>query len=236
MIRTLAQSLANAVRKRLGRDSSGSGMRIVEVLPPREADPLVRPPERRMSSPREFTQTLQRSRHGDRAALDELLPAVYDEMRRLAGGYLRRERSGHTLQATALAHEAFLRLVGQREVAWQDRAHFMGLAAQAMRRILADYARRRKADKRGDDPARVTLDRIELAAPEDDVDADDLDAALEKLAALDERQARLVELRFFGGLTIDETADVLGISPATVKRDWTLARAWLHRELKGEEA
>ena len=236
MIRALAQSIVDAVTKRLGRDSSEGGMQILEVLPPREAGPREEPREWRMSLPGEFTQTLQRSRQGDRAALDVLLPAVYDEMRRLAGAYLRRERDGHTLQATSLAHEAFLRLVDQRQVTWQDRAHFLGLAAQAMRRILADHARRRKAQKRGSDPARVTLDRIEVAAPEGDVDADDLDAALEKLAALDERQARLVELRFFGGLTIEETADVLAISPATVKRDWALARAWLHRELKSEGA
>ena len=181
----------------------------------------------------DFTRTLKRVSGGERAALDVLLPAVYDELRRLAASYLRRERTGHTLQPTALAHEAFVRLVDQREVTWQDRAHFLGLAAQAMRRILADHARRRKALKRGGQDLRVTLERVDVAAPEGSVDAADLDEALGRLAKLDERQAQIVDLRFFGGLTIEETAEVLEISPATVKRDWLLARAWLHREIAG---
>jgi RNA polymerase sigma factor (TIGR02999 family) len=157
-------------------------------------------------------------------------------MRRLAAGYLQRERAGHTLQPTALAHEAYLRLLDQRQVSWQNRAHFMGLAAQAMRRILTDHARRRRAIKRGGDAVRVALDDVEAAGATPDllgISAEDLDAALERLARLDERQVRVIELRFFTGLSIEEAAEVLAVSPATVKRDWTLARAWLHRELKG---
>ncbi|HET9252058.1 MAG TPA: sigma-70 family RNA polymerase sigma factor [Candidatus Eisenbacteria bacterium] len=191
-------------------------------------------------SPSEVTRTFLRWRQGDAAALHALLPLVYEEMRRLAGGYLQNESPGHTLQPTALAHEAYLRLLDQRHVSWQNRAHFMGLAAQAMRRILTDHARRRDAQKRGGGAMHVAIDALaasgaEPATPADPmgVSAADLDAALERLAQLDERQARVVELRFFTGLSIEEAAEVLSVSPATVKRDWTLARAWLHRELKG---
>jgi RNA polymerase sigma factor (TIGR02999 family) len=158
-------------------------------------------------------------------------------MRRLAAGYLQNERAGHTLQPTALAHEAYLRLLDQRHVSWQNRAHFMGLAAQAMRRILTDHARRHGAQKRGGDLVHVALEDADAAGGEPSnplgVSVEDLDEALERLAALDARQVRVVELRFFTGLSIDEAAEVLAVSPATVKRDWTLARAWLHRELKG---
>jgi RNA polymerase sigma factor (TIGR02999 family) len=182
----------------------------------------------------DLTRTLVRVSNGDPAALEVLLPAVYDELRRLAAAELRHERPGHTLQPTALAHEAFLRLVNQREVTWQNRAHFLGVAAQAMRRILADYARRRRAEKRGGDAVRVTMEEFDVAAAPAPVMADELDTALEDLARLEPRHARIVELRFFGGLTIEETALVVGVSPATVKRDWMLARAWLHRELRGE--
>lgn len=191
-------------------------------------------------SPSEVTQTFLRWRQGDAGALHALLPLVYEEMRRLAGGYLQNERAGHTLQPTALAHEAYLRLLDQRQVTWQNRAHFMGLAAQAMRRILTDHARRRDAQKRGSGAVHVALEDLEGSGdapvlPPDPlgVPAQDLDAALDRLASLDERQARVVELRFFTGLSIEEAAEVLGISPATVKRDWTLAKAWLHRELIG---
>ena len=190
-------------------------------------------------SPSDVTRTFLRWRQGDEGALNALLPLVYDEMRRLAGSYLRNEGAGHTLQPTALAHEAYLRLLDQRQVSWQNRAHFMGLAAQAMRRILVDHARRRDAQKRGGGAVRVTLEDADAAgealsnALPLDVPAEELDEALDKLAALDERQARVVELRFFTGLSIEETGEALGVSPATVKRDWTLARAWLHRELKG---
>ncbi|HTM00028.1 MAG TPA: sigma-70 family RNA polymerase sigma factor [Candidatus Omnitrophota bacterium] len=190
-------------------------------------------------SPSEVTQTFLRWRQGDASALHALLPLVYEEMRRLAGAYLRDESAGHTLQPTALAHEAYLRLLDQRHVSWQNRAHFMGLAAQAMRRILIDHARRRGAQKRGGDAVHVTLEDSDAIAAGDEplgVAAEDLNDALDRLAALDERQARVVELRFFTGLSVEETAEVLGVSPATVKRDWTLARAWLHRELKGRIA
>ncbi|HEX5030446.1 MAG TPA: sigma-70 family RNA polymerase sigma factor [Candidatus Eisenbacteria bacterium] len=189
--------------------------------------------------PSDVTQTFLRWRQGDAGALNALLPLVYDEMRRLAGSYLRNEGAGHTLQPTALAHEAYLRLLDQRQVSWQNRAHFMGLAAQAMRRILVDHARRRGAQKRGGGAMRVTLEDADAAgeaissALPLDVPAEELDEALDRLASLDERQARVVELRFFTGLSIEEAAEALGVSPATVKRDWTLARAWLHRELKG---
>lgn len=186
-------------------------------------------------SPTEVTQTFLRWRQGDPDALNALLPLVYEEMRRLAGSYLRNESAGHTLQPTALAHEAYLRLLDQRQVSWQNRAHFMGLAAQAMRRILVDHARRRLAQKRGGDAVHVTLDDQDVPGgiPELGVPIEELNDALDALAALDARQARVVELRFFTGLSIEETAEVLAVSPATIKRDWTLARAWLHRELKG---
>lgn len=196
------------------------------------------------SSPSQVTQTFLRWRQGDTSALHALLPLVYDEMRRLAGAYLREEGTDHTLQPTALAHEAYLRLLDQRQVSWQNRAHFMGLAAQAMRRILIDHARRRRAQKRGGDAVHVELDgdlMMEAGAARSTigglgVDVEELSDALDRLAELDSRQARVVELRFFTGLSIEETAEVLEVSPATVKRDWTLARAWLHRELKGRSA
>ena len=183
------------------------------------------------------TDTFLRWRSGDPTALDDLLPRVYDELRALADAYMRRERAGHTLQPTALVHEAFLRLLRLPPGSVQNRIHFFALAAQAMRRILADHARRHRAAKRGGGAVRVPLELVEGGAPAapagDDVAADDLDAALEDLAKLDERQARVVELRFFGGLSIEETAEVLAVSIATVKRDWLVARAWLHRELRG---
>ncbi|MEK7316586.1 MAG: sigma-70 family RNA polymerase sigma factor [Candidatus Eisenbacteria bacterium] len=190
-------------------------------------------------SPSEVTQTFLRWRQGDARALDALLPLVYEEMRRLAAGYIRQERPGHTLQPTALAHEAYLRLLDQRQVSWQNRAHFMGLAAQSMRRILTDHARKRGALKRGGGAVHVELQDADVSVERADplgVSAEDLDAALERLGALDLRQVKVVELRFFTGLSIEEAAEVLGVSPATVKRDWTLARAWLHRELKGTSA
>ena len=190
-------------------------------------------------SPSEVTRTFLRWRQGDAGAVNALLPLVYEEMRRLAGSFLRDEGSGHTLQPTALAHEAYLRLLDQRQVSWQNRAHFMGLAAQAMRRILIDHARRRAAQKRGGGAVHVALEDADAAGAGPDalgVPAEELSDALDRLAELDERQARVVELRFFTGLSIEETAEVLAVSPATVKRDWTLARAWLHRELKGRTA
>jgi RNA polymerase sigma factor (TIGR02999 family) len=181
----------------------------------------------------DITESLAALSRGDPAAVEKLLPVVYKEMRRLAAGYLRKERPGHTLQPTALAHEAFLRLVVQKDIAWQSRAHFLGVAAQAMRRILVDHARRRKAARRGGGATVLSLDDAGSASP-NPVAFDDLDRALVHLERLSERQAKVVELRYFGGLTIEETAEVLGVSPITVKRDWTMARAGLYRELSGE--
>lgn len=180
------------------------------------------------------TQLLLEWTGGDRAALDRLMPLVYEELRRLAGGYLHRERRDHTLQPTALVHEAFLRLVDQRRIQWQSRAHFLALAATLMRQLLISHARKQRAAKRGSGGPRLTLLEADLAVPERDMNLLDLDRALSALAALDTRQARVVELRYFGGMTIEETAEVLAVSPATVKLDWSLARAWLLRELQRE--
>jgi RNA polymerase sigma factor (TIGR02999 family) len=186
--------------------------------------------------PVEVTRLLQQWRVGRQDALEELLPAIYGELRRLAGAYLRRERPDHTLQATALVHEAFLKLVDQRDVQWQNRAHFFGIAAQLMRRILVDHARAHGATKRGSGERPLSLDEAVIISPGTDVDLLALDMALTRLAAVDPQHARVVELRFFGGLTIDETAEVLQISPATVGRDWTLAKAWLYAALGGPAA
>jgi RNA polymerase sigma factor (TIGR02999 family) len=186
-----------------------------------------------MNQPRSDVTTLLAAASGGSAdALSALLPVVYDELKRLAAGQLRLERDDHTLGATALVHEAFLRLTGGTTPTWENRAHFFGIAAQAMRRILVEHARRRNAQKRSQ-KQQVTLDsQVDVAdgAPSEEVVA--VDEALHRLAALDARQAKVVELRYFVGLSIEESADVLGVSPATVKRDWTLARAWLHRELQ----
>jgi len=178
----------------------------------------------------DVTAILQEWREGSPEALERLMGIVYAELRRLAAHYLSRERTGHTLQPTALVHEAYVRLIDQR-VPWQGRTHFFGVAAQMMRRVLVDHARSRQAEKRGGDGERVTLSAAEGLAQTPGIDLLALDAALEKLGALDERQARIVELRYFGGLTNEETALAIGVSAATVKREWTLARAWLKREL-----
>lgn len=183
------------------------------------------------SSRQDVTGLLRQWTDGDQGALQKLMPVVYEELRRLAGHYLRLERPGHTLQPTALLHEAFLRLVGQREVVWQNRAHFFGIAAQMMRRILVDHARRKMAAKRD-----ASAYRVELALPEGEAEDREpellaLDEALTQLEELDPRQARIVELRFFGGLTVEETAEVTGVSTRTVKREWRTARAWLRSEL-----
>lgn len=186
-------------------------------------------------SGRDVTALLQRWEQGDARAADELLPLVYAELRRQARAFLRRERVGHTLQPTALVHEAYLRLVRQREVGWAGRAHFHAIAAQAMRRILIDHGRQRHAAKRGGGaPERVTLEGLAApsAAADVDVDVDALHDALARLELLDARQARIVELRFLTGRSVEETAALLGISVATVKRDWATARLWLLRELR----
>jgi RNA polymerase sigma factor (TIGR02999 family) len=175
------------------------------------------------------TVLLLRWKDGDPKAMELLLPLVYDELRRLARGYLHRERAEHTLQSTALVHEAYLRLVDQ-NVDWQSRSHFFGIAAQMMRRILVDHARARNAAKRGEG-LKVTLDEKMAIAEARDLDVIALDRALNRLAEQDEGQAKVVEMRFFAGLSIEETAEALGISPATVKRDWAMAKAWLMREL-----
>jgi RNA polymerase sigma factor (TIGR02999 family) len=178
------------------------------------------------------TELLRAWGGGDQAALDRLLPVVYDELRRQAQRYLRRERPGHTLQTTALVHEAYLRLIDQRQARWQTRSQFFGVAAQLMRRILVDHARGRHAAKRGGAAIQVPLEEESAAAQERDVDLLALDEALTRLAAFDPQQARVVELRYFTGLGIEETAEALGVSPATVKREWAMARAWLKRELQ----
>jgi RNA polymerase sigma factor (TIGR02999 family) len=171
---------------------------------------------------------------GDTGALEQLVPIVYAELRRVAARQLRRERDGHSLQPTALVHEAYLRLVDQRQVHWQNRAHFFAVSAQVMRRILVDHARRRKAAKRGDDVERVALDQDVAALQPDTISVLVLDDALARLERVDPSLARIVELRAFGGLTIDESAHVLKVSASTAKRDWRTARAWLVRELGAE--
>ncbi|HSU32269.1 MAG TPA: sigma-70 family RNA polymerase sigma factor [Bryobacteraceae bacterium] len=183
------------------------------------------------ASPQEVTSLLIRWREGDRAALDQLTPLIYDELRRLARSYLRRERPDHTLNGTALVHEAYLRLVDQRNVEWHSRSHFFALAAESIRRILVDHARARVAAKRGGANVKLSLDEALAPADEKDLDMLALDDALKALASADPQQSRIVELRYFAGLTIEETADVLGISPATVKREWTTAKAFLKREM-----
>jgi len=186
-------------------------------------------------SPGAVTELLRAWSEGDDGALDRLVPLVEAELRRLARGYLGRERRGHTLQITALVNEAFLRLTDARHVRWQDRAHFLGISARLMRRVLVDYARRRGFQKRGGGAQRGTFDEGLVASPEPALDIVALDGALEALAQVDVRKSRVVELRFFGGLTVEETAEVLNVSPDTVKRDWRLAKLWLLRELEGEE-
>ena len=182
-------------------------------------------------TPPDVTELLHAWNEGQPGALDALMPIVYGELHRLARATLRGERVDHTLQATALVNEAYVRLVGQTRMRWQNRAQFFGTAAQFMRRILVDHARDRLAAKRGAGATRVELDDAILSTQERGIDLLALDAALERLEQLDERQSRLVVLRFFGGLTIEEAATVLGISPATAKREWVTARIWLRREL-----
>jgi RNA polymerase sigma factor (TIGR02999 family) len=181
-----------------------------------------------------ITQLLIAWSDGRPQALEDLVPLVYDDLRRMAAGYMQREPAGHPLQPTALVHEAYVRLIDQRQVKWRNRAHFFGVAAGMMRRILVDQARLRRAEKRGGGWERVTLvdDELSVDAP-DQVDILALHESLERLSAFDPQQERIVELRYFGGLTIDEAAEVMGISAATVVREWTIAKAWLRADLSG---
>jgi RNA polymerase sigma factor (TIGR02999 family) len=188
-----------------------------------------------LQPPQNVTELLTEWGNGDKEALDRILPIVYDELRKQAARYLRRERAGHTLQTTALIHEAYIRLVDQKNVRWQNRAHFFGISAQLMRRILVDHARTKGRVKRGGSDIRVSLDDVNLIAKEKDLDILAVDEALDRLAKIDEQQSKIVELRFFSGLTVEETAEVLKISPATIKRDWSMAKAWLHREISSGE-
>jgi RNA polymerase sigma factor (TIGR02999 family) len=185
-----------------------------------------------MPAPGDVTQLLIDWSRGDQEALAKLMPLIYDELRRLAARYLRHERPDHTLQPTALVHEVYLRLINQSRVQWQSRAHFFGIAAQAMRRILVDHARRHHAAKRGGLQPRLSLDEAVRVSAAHSADLIALDDALSRLAAIDAQQSRIVELRFFGGLTVAETAAVIGASPPTVKRHWTVAKAWLYREIR----
>ena len=178
------------------------------------------------------TQLLVELSKGNHAAVDLLLPLIYDELRRLAANYMRRERQGHTLQPTALVHEAYMRIVDQRSDNWQNRAHFFGVAAQIMRRLLVDYARASNAEKRGYEFQKVSLDENIDKASEQSAELIALDDALKALALIDEQKSRIVELRYFGGLTVEETAEVLGVTPITVKRHWRMAKAWLHRQMQ----
>jgi RNA polymerase sigma factor (TIGR02999 family) len=189
----------------------------------------------------EITQLLDDLRAGNREALDALVPLVYDELRRLAAGYLRDERRADTLQPTALVHDVYLRLVDQHAITWQNRAQFFAVAARVMRHALVDEARARLSHKRGGGAVPVALSEaalagLALAAPAPDETLEALDEALRRLEALDPQKSRIVELRYFGGLSVEETADVLGVSAPTVKRGWAFARAWLHREVAGEGA
>jgi RNA polymerase sigma factor (TIGR02999 family) len=171
---------------------------------------------------------------GNQEALNKLMPLVYDELRRLASRYLRNERPGHTLQTTALVHEAYLKLVDQKNTSWQNRVQFFAAAAQVMRHILVDYARSRRAFKRGGGYCRLSLDEAVISSEEKDTDLLALNEALDTLATIDSLQSRVVELRVFGGLTVEDTAEALEISPRTVKREWSMAKAWLHRQIRSD--
>jgi RNA polymerase sigma-70 factor, ECF subfamily len=190
------------------------------------------------SSTQQVTQLLVDWSNGDQAALDQLLPLVQDELRRLASSYMRHERPGHTLQTSALINEAYFRLIDQKSVHWRNRAHFFGVAAQLMRRILIDHARSHCTAKRGGDAKHVSFDETALISKEKSIELLALDEALERLAAFDPRKARIVELRFFGGLNLEETAEALGVSSPTVQREWRAGRAWLRRMLSegGQDA
>jgi RNA polymerase sigma-70 factor, ECF subfamily len=184
--------------------------------------------------PQEVTQLLVDWSNGNQAALDRLMPLVYTELRQLARRYMRRERSGHTMQTTALIHEAYLRLVDQNQVRWQNQAHFFGIAARLMRHILIEHARRHARAKRGGGAGKISLDETAIVSQARAAELLALDDALEQLAAIDQRKSRVVELRFFGGLSVEEAAEVLNVAPNTVLRDWRMAKAWLRREISHE--
>jgi len=184
-----------------------------------------------LPSTAQVTQVLREIEEGDRSANQKLFSLLYEEFHKLAARYLRRERADHTLQPTALVHEAFMKLVNQNQVRWQGKTHFFAVGAQAMRRILVDHARQKQREKRGGGRQFITLDKQVAISPERDADLLALDEALDKLAQVDPRQASIVELRFFGGLSVAEVAEVLGVSKRTVEGDWTMVRAWLRREL-----
>ena len=186
--------------------------------------------------PADITLLLRSASSGDRANLDRLMAAIYDDLRRLAVSHLQGERDGHTLQPTALVHEAYLKLVDQRSTDWKDRLHFFAIASRIIRRILTDHARERHALKRGGGSERLSIDAVDPPAPEPGIDLVALDQALEELAQIDERQAKVVELRFFGGCTIDEISELLGAGRRTIDRDWMAARAWLYCRLDGQSA
>ena len=196
-------------------------------MPPRMDD-------KAQSVPQDVTVLLQAWTSGDKDALEKLTPLIYAEMRRLARHYMARERSNATLETGAILNEAFLRLVHWKNARWENRSHFYGLAAQMMRRVLVDHARSRCYGKRGGGVRPVALDEAVVVSSERSSDLVALDEALERLAAVDERKSKVVELRFFGGLSVEETAEILNVSPFTIARDWTLAKAWLHRELSGQ--
>ena len=183
-------------------------------------------------SPEEVTDLLNDWGNGDQEALNRLMPLVYDELHRLASRYLRHERVGHTLQTTALVHEAYLKLVDQKKANWLNRVQFFAAAAKVMRHVLVDYARSRKAAKRGGDYCRLSLDEAAISSQDKDADLLVLNEALDNLAAIDAQQSRVVELRVFGGLTVEDTAEALGISARKVKREWSMAKAWLHQQIK----
>lgn len=184
----------------------------------------------------EVTQLLLAWNNGDKTALDRLIPLVYQELRQIAHRYMKRERQNHTLQSFALINEAYLRMVDLQSVNWQNRAHFFAIASSVMRRVLIDYARTRGYVKRGGEALRVSFNEKDLAVLEQDADLVALDEALSKLAVLDPRQSKIVEMRFFGGLSVEETAEAMLLSPATIKREWSAAKAWLYKRLKEEEA
>lgn len=195
-----------------------------------DSQPMAKAPQPDSPSGTDVSVLLRAWSGGDQTALERLTPVVYRELHRLAGRYMRRERPGHSLQTTALVNEAYMRLVGYTRMRWQDRAHFFAVAAQVMRRILVEHARRHNL-KRGGDVPHVALDEAALVGADADVDLVALDDAMTALARVDPRKMQVVEMRFFGGLSVEETAEVLGISPVTVKRDWRMAKAWLYREL-----